>query len=199
MQHFLALQAQIFDAIAHVSGRSLIIDSSKAGPRAWIMACDPRVSLVHLYRRPADVIGSWRARKFDQGLGSEMQRLSLSRAAGDWLKAEHFARRLARQRRVVMIDYRALCHDPRPVIDRVLAAIDLPPTDPAGWLGPNQVHPASDYHSLNGNPDRFDRKPLTIRLRETDWDRYPPGEAAAIRCLGGLLSLAYPAPVTGRL
>ena len=196
---FLELQFLLFTAIAGVSGRGVIVDSSKAGPRAWIMACDPRVSLLHLYRPPADVIASWRSRKFDQGLGREMQRLSLDRGAMDWWKVEYLARRLAGRRQVHMIDYRALCRTPRPVIEDALVAIGLPPSRDDAWLSESQVATTSDYHSLNGNPDRFDRQAITIRLRQTDWSRYDAGEAMAIRCLGAALAAVYRPPAAGNI
>ena len=194
VQDFLELQFRVFSAVAEKSGRALIVDSSKAGPRAWIMACDSRVRLVHLYRAPADVIGSWRSRKFDAGLGTEMQRLSLGHAAMDWWKVEYLARRLAAQRPVYMVDYHELCRNPRTVVDAMLAASGLAPSREEAWLRPDQVVATHDYHSLNGNPDRFDRSALTISLRHTDWTRYPPVEAAAIRSIGGALSLLYRRP-----
>ena len=194
VQEFLDLQFRVFAAIAAQSRRPLIVDSSKAGPRAWIMACDPRVHLVHLYRSPTDVIASWRSRKFDSGLGRDMQRLSLAQAGLEWWKVEYLARRLARERMVHMIDYQTLCRNPRAVVDGALAALGLPASRDDAWLRPDQVVPTLDYHSLNGNPDRFDRNALTISPRATDWSRYQRVESAAIRSIGGALSLIAPPP-----
>lgn len=194
VREFLDLQFRVFTAIAEQSSRSLIVDSSKAGPRAWIMACDPRVQVLHLYRPPTDVIASWRSQKFDSGLGRNMQRLPLTQAALEWWKVEYLARRLARECKVHMIDYQALCREPRAVIDGALAALGMTLSRDDAWLRPDQVVPTLEYHSLNGNPDRFDRSALTISLRSTDWSRYPTVEAAAIRSLGGALSLIAPRP-----
>ena len=184
----------MFEAIGAISGRQILVDSSKAGPRAWILACDPRVSLIHLYRAPSDVIASWRSRKFDKGLGSDMQRLSLGRAALDWWKSEFLARRLAAQHPVHMVDYHELCRNPRQVIDGTLAALGLPESHAAAWLQPDEVAPTIDYHSLNGNPDRFERSNIRISLRQTDWTGYSRIEGAAIRGLGGALGAVYRSP-----
>lgn len=194
VRRFLELQFRVFEAISDVSQRSVLIDSSKAGPRAWILACDERVKFLHLWRDPADVIASWRSRKFDRGLGSEMQRLSIMRAAIDWAKVEGLMRRLGRQTKVTSLDYRAICVDPRATLDHALVASGLPPIDASSWLESHKMVPVSGYHSLNGNPDRFDREPIAVRLRETDWSKLPGFEAMRIRMQGKAMAALYPAP-----
>lgn len=194
VKDFLALQHRLFAAIARKSGRDILIDSSKAGPRAWILACDPGTRLLHLWRDPADVIASWRSRKFDRGLGSEMQRLSISRAAIEWIKVEGLMRRLSRQAQVTGLDYRAVCTDPRETLDRALATAGLPHSAQEGWLDSHTMIPASNYHSMNGNPDRFDREPIRVKLRETDWKRLPRLEAWRIVTQGKIMASLYPAP-----
>lgn len=194
VKDFLELQHRLFSAIAGKSGRDILIDSSKAGPRAWILACDPGTRFLHLWRDPADVIASWRSRKFDRGLGSEMQRLSVSRAAADWIKVEGLMRRLAHQTDVTGLNYRAICTDPRGALDSALAQAGLPIIDRAGWLDSHTMVPASNYHSMNGNPDRFDRDPIKVSLRETDWTRLPRLEAMRIVMQGRIMASLYPAP-----
>ncbi len=194
VQEFLELQFRLFTAISEQSGHDVLVDSSKAGPRAWILACDPRVTFLHLWRDPADVIASWRSRKFDRGLGSEMQRLSVMRAALDWVKVEGLMRRLGRQTAVTSLNYRSICVDPRKELDRALADAGLPAIAPAAWLASHTMMPVSDYHSLNGNPDRFDRDPISVSLRETDWQRLPRLEAMRIKAQGKVMASFYPAP-----
>ena len=194
VRRFLEIQFSLFEAVSELTGRKVVIDSSKAGPRSWILACDSRVGFVHLYRNPADAIASWRSRKFDQGLGQDMQRLSVGRAALDWWKVEYFARRLGRQRPVQMMDYHQLCKTPRQTIDQALLAMKLPVTDDAAWLGSHKARPTVNYHSLNGNPDRFDRSAIEVSLRETRWSRFGMRESAMIRGTGMLLSGLFPRP-----
>lgn len=194
VRRFLDLQFRLYEAVAEISGRAILVDSSKAGPRAWLLACDPRVSILHLYRAPADVIASWRSRKFDKGLGTDMQRLSLRQAAIDWWKVEYLARRLARETAVRMVDYQTLCQTPRSTLDGVLSAMGLPASDEAAWLQPDRVRPTLDYHSLNGNPDRFDRAPIAIHARAIDWSRYGTTETLAIRTIGTMLEALYRRP-----
>lgn len=194
---FLALQNQLFSAIAQRSGHNVLIDSSKAGPRAWILACDPDVRFLHLWRDPADVIASWRSRKFDRGLGTEMQRLSITRAALDWIKVEELMRRLARQIDVASLSYRAICINPRNELDAALAALGLPPIEKSRWLASHTMMPVSEYHSLNGNPDRFGRDSITVSMRETDWRSMPLIESLRIRMHAMAMASFYPAPAEG--
>jgi hypothetical protein len=189
---YLAPQFAIFDALATLTGKPIIVDSSKAGPRAWLMASDQRSRMLHLYRDPTDVIASWRSRKFDQGLGTEMARPGVVAASTDWWKAEYFARRLARQTIVGMVDYQALCADPKAVLDAALIAAGIAGASGIAWQGDHEVAPAPVYHSLNGNPDRFDRGVIAIASRRPDWSRYAPLDRLAIRAAGGALAGLYP-------
>ena len=187
VQAFLSLNRTLFDAIARVSGSDLLVDSSKAGPRAWLLALDPAVHIVHLDRDPAEVIVSWRSAKFDPGLGTMMKRMGIATAALDWWKVDRLARRLARERRIAWVDYPDLCARPRETIAAIFAGLGLAlPAEPA-WLGPDTLRPGAGYHSLNGNPDRFDDGPLKIARRPCDWGRVPPWERPLIRAAAALL------------
>ncbi len=190
VQDFLALQFRLFEATTKVTGSPVLVDSSKAGPRAWILACDPRVTLVHLYRDPADVMASWRSNKFDPGMGRAMKRMPIGSAALDWWKVEQLMRRLERVCPVARIDYRALCDAPRSAVAAALAELGLS-NEPA-WLSANQIEPGNDYHSLNGNPDRFSKSVIEIAARRIDWVKVAPIERTAIRLISRVLRFLYP-------
>lgn len=187
VRRFLALQFRLFAAIAEVSGAGLVVDSSKAGPRAWILACDPRVRVLHLHRDPADVILSWRSAKFDPGLGKAMKRMPVHAAALDWWKVDRLATTLARRRDLRRVDYRALCTNPRETIEGLLQWLDIPIAEGPQWLGRAEVLPGAQYHSLNGNPDRFDRDVLRVSPRRADWSRVGAAERPVIRLAAALL------------
>jgi len=193
VQRFLALQFRLFDAISAISGSSVVVDSSKAGPRAWLLACDPRVSLLHLHRDPADVIVSWRSVKFDPGLGTAMKRMPIRAAALDWWKVDRLATLLGRVHPVAQMDYRDLCRQPQATIAAALAALDIEGPQGPAWLGADTVSPGAGYHSLNGNPDRFDDGPLRISARLADWSRIHPAERPVIRAAAGALRMLSPA------
>lgn len=195
VQAFLALQSRLFDSIANVTRSSVLVDSSKAGPRAWILACDPRVALVHLYRDPADVMASWRSTKFDPGMGRAMKRMTIRNAALDWWKIEQLMRRLGRVRPVARIDYRALCSAPQSVVSTMLAELGLAGGVAPNWISNTQIGPGAEYHSLNGNPDRFSKDVIAVAARGIDWGKIAAVDRPAIRVLAGALRLLYPAKV----
>jgi hypothetical protein len=194
VQRFLALQLPIFEAIFAATGTSILVDSSKAGPRAWLLACDPRVRILHLYREPGDVIASWRSKKFDKGLNGDMQRLSVLHAAMDWAKVEYLIKKLAEQAPIAKVDYRRFCETPDVVIADALNSLLEIETKPFNWLDERRFMPAPHYHSLNGNPDRFSSGPVHIAARTLDRSRLPPLDRLAITAAQAALSALYPSP-----
>lgn len=193
VQRFCELQFAILEAYARISGSETLIDSSKAGPRAWLLASDPRFRIVHLYRDPRDVMVSWQTAKFDPGLGQEMQRLNLTASARDWWKAEQLARMLARQCQVVRIDYAALATRPRIAVTAMLELLELAGSVRPQWLSDDRFEQGDDYHSLNGNPDRFVKGPVTIRRKHPDWAALSPVRRATTWAAGTGLAKLYPA------
>ena len=193
VQAFLDLQSSLFDSIKIVSGTSVLVDSSKAGPRAWILASDPRVALVHLHRDPAEVMASWRSTKFDPGMGRAMKRMPIHSAALDWWKVEQLISRLGRVYPVARIDYQALCSAPHAIVTAMLAELGLSEELTPNWISSNQIEPRSEYHSLNGNPDRFSKSAIQVTARGIDWSNVAPVERHAIRVLARALRLLCPA------
>ncbi len=196
---FVAMQQHLFAAIRAVSGKPILIDSSKAGPRAWLLATDPGTSVIHLYREPGDVIASWQSAKFDPGLGDAMQRLGIADAARDWWKVEQLARLLARRRPVFQLDYAKLCAAPREAIAALAAHCGLSSSLVPQWLGPDRFAQGDGYHSLNGNPDRFDRGPVRIASRPASRDSLPSRTRQQIGIVAAMLRAAYPAPATAAI
>lgn len=191
-QRFLSMQALLFDAIRAVSGKSVLVDSSKAGPRAWLLATLPGVSIVHLYRDPRDVILSWRSSKFDPGLGQAMQQFSTGMAAREWWKVEQLVRLLGRQRPVFRLDYARLCAAPRETVAMLAEHCELAERLAPQWLDSSSFAQGGDYHSLNGNPDRFDRGPVHIGVRRSNWSQVRQSDRLPIGFVSAALRAIYP-------
>jgi len=183
-QRFLAVQSDLFSAIAEATGAQRIVDSSKAGPRAWALSALPNVSILHLRRHPGHVAASWRRVKHDPSLGGPMRRPSYPAIAREWLTAEISARRLAAIHPVTRLDYELLTDDP------AAALRHLGPLAEGVALDGRSFAPDPDYHSLNGNPDRFDRGRITLKPAAPP--PLPRREAAFTRLTGAALNLAAP-------
>ena len=192
VRQYLALQQAVLDAVARDSGATWLIDSSKAGPRAWLVATDVRPLLLHLHRDAVDVLASWRQPKWDPSLKAPMHKPSVAAAAVDWIKAEAWATSLAARRPVRRIDYAQLVSAPREALARALAADAPALVESIQWLDERSVRPSPAYHSLNGNPDRFDAGAITIAARPPALARLPSRDRWAIRLIGGLLDKVAP-------
>jgi len=192
VRDYLTLQQQVFDAVAQVTGARHLIDSSKAGPRAWLMGTEPNNLLLHLHRDAVDVIASWRQPKWDPSLNAPMHKPSVSAAAWDWIKAEAWAGALGRQRTVRRIDYATLARAPQQALRDALGSDAPSLIDSIPWLDECRVPPAAEYHSLNGNPDRFSAGPITIAARPTSLARLPASDRWSVRLIGGLLDRVAP-------
>ena len=189
---FLAPHRDLWQAIGAVSGSDVLVDSSKAGPRAWILALDPAVRLVYLHRDPADVLASWRSSKFDPGLGGAMKRMSISAAAVDLWKVDRLLARLARSRTAAYVDYATLCTAPKDTLDELWATLGIPTRGSPDWLSSDTVRPAVPYHSLNGNPDRFGTVPIRISRRSAEWSKISRAERWGIHAAATAVRLTAP-------
>ncbi|MEM7544861.1 MAG: sulfotransferase [Pseudomonadota bacterium] len=157
---FLGMQRDLFGAISEYAGARRLIDSSKAAPRAWMLAAMDDVKVVHLHRDPRAVATSWRSRKHDPSLGGPMRRVSAGAAFADWARAGASARALARQRPVLRLRYETLVQLPRLAMRETFGPAIA---EGLAWSGPDMFTPDPDYHALNGNPDRFKRGAIQIR------------------------------------
>lgn len=192
VSRFIGLQFRLFESVADATGSHLLIDSSKAGPRAWLMACHPNVRIIHLYRDPADVIASWRSAKYDPGMGHAMKRMSIGEAALDWWKVEYLIRRLERIHPVFRIDYADLCSSPEQVVQAALSALSLETLPHPKWIDDTSVQQGDNYHSLNGNPDRFDKGPIRVSKREADWSKVSSRERLSIKAAASAMRFLWP-------
>ncbi|WP_230970774.1 hypothetical protein [Nitrogeniibacter aestuarii] len=192
VKEFLGYQDVLLDAVCAVSGKTTIIDSSKAGPRGWIMALDDRVSFVHVTRQAQDVFPSWMLPKWDRVREAPMKQMSLVHAAFDWWRVEQSAAMLRKQVAIRHIDYAQFAHSPE---EALLAARITGPNGLLGeipWLDGSSVESPTDYHSLNGNPDRYDRGPIQIAFRTPRLEKLGRLDRIGVRLLGGLLDKLYP-------
>ena len=193
ISEFLFWQHRLFAALRLATGSNIIVDSSKAGPRARVLASGLRVDLVHLYRHAEAVLASWRKPKIEPASGLPMQRLGILRAATDWAKVELTARSLQRHYPLRSIDYAAFAQAPRSTLERLLPEL----AGNIAWQNDHQVRPGTSYHSVLGNPDRFEQGLITITPRHaSDRAAFSRTEWLAIQLVGAILQRLFPPPAT---
>lgn len=188
---YIELQTILLDAISKVSGCETLIDSSKETQRAWILATAPDVSIIHLYRNATDTIASWRLPKWDKGLNAPMRKMSIQTAAIEWWKIECFGRKLAKWHPLIRINYEEFAASPKDVLSNIQDESIRHLTARIAWRDERTVMPGRSYHSLNGNPDRYEMGHITIVPRSVRYGELPSRELPIIRAVGGLLTAFY--------
>jgi hypothetical protein len=191
VRSFIELQRLVFEAISTVSGCETLVDSSKSTPRAWILAAVRDVSIIHLYRDATDTIVSWRLPKWDKGLNAPMRKMSIQRAAFEWWKIENFGRRLGKCYPLSRINYEEFVASPKDVLNNIKDASIRHVTAQIAWHDDQTVVPSRCYHSLNGNPDRYETGPITIAPRRPRYGELPSRERPLIQAVGVLLTAFY--------
>lgn len=191
VRSFIEQQRVLFEAISKVSGCNTLVDSSKSAPRAWIMGTMPEVSILHLYRNATDTIVSWRLPKWDKGLNAPMRKMSIQKAAFEWWRIEDFGRRLGRCHPVCRINYEDFVASPAEVLNNISDESVRDLAVQIAWLDRQTLRPSPCYHSLNGNPDRYDTGPITIGPRKARLGELSSPERLLIRAVGGPLTALY--------
>lgn len=187
---YVQLYRRIYDAAAEVSGKSVIIDSSKHISLAACLAREPGLDLrlLHIVRHPVGVALSWskEVRRPEVVERTEfMPRYSNAHAALQWSSHnalfELFSRISHGPRAVVR--YEDFVARPREVMNRIADFIGV--DRPAKGDVDATVEPGLQ-HSVAGNPMRFQRGRIAIRADE----RWRSSAGLAMRL--GVLGLTLP-------
>ncbi|WP_221065021.1 sulfotransferase [Methylomagnum ishizawai] len=191
VKDFLAMQFSMFDSIATLTGAKVLVDSSKSGPRAWLLATRKPVTILHLHRSAVDVMSSWSHSKIDPIWSTVMFRRGVMRVATDWAKVEQLIRLLGKQRPVLRLDYRDFVASPRAAIQRTFIGSLNEIVDTIQWHDGRTILPGDSYHSINGNSDRFAKGRIVVEPRRVAINHLKFTERLAIATLGGCLNKIY--------
>lgn len=160
VREFLKRQDDLMAAFAEAANARLLIDSSKAAPRAWALAAWPETRFIHLSRNRAEVAASWAAGKHDPGEDGPMPERPPRAQRRERIVTTWSARLLARRVGMARLTYEDLAEDPRAALT---AALGPGLTGAIAWRGERRFDPGRGYHSIGGNPDRFAAGQVEIR------------------------------------
>ena len=168
--------AQLFEAIARVSGRSVVVDSSKHSSRGIILWHGRRrgldVRFVHLVRDGRGYIWSKRRVRDGQGLGRDSPDQTVADLSAWWLLSNVISATLFRLHpgRYLRLRYEDLVSDPAGTLRTLgrFLEIDLEPA--IGALQRREALPVG--HVVGGNRMRFSRA-LVLRP-DIDWQQHLP-------------------------
>jgi hypothetical protein len=185
------LVAHLLHAIRRVSGKSIIVDSTKTPWRALVLASLPGIDLrvLHLVRHPAGIV--WSMKKAARGKETDQSPRSVVRSSIYWLifnlQAALVRRRLPASHSI-RVRYEDLARLPAETMRRIGALLDC---DLEG-VGRQAVSGGSFRveHIIAGNRVRMDRK---VRLRmDSDWqDQLSLFDRSVCATLTGWLAKLY--------
>jgi hypothetical protein len=202
-QDYVRHTVALFAAIRDVTGRPVVVDSSKVPNRARALARVPGIDLrlIHLVRDGRGVAWSMRrrlARDPQAGIQAAKHERSVARTGLLWmatnLAVEHAERGMGAERRV-RLAYEELVGDPDAALARLSATLGIDLTPVAASLAAGEALACG--HVMAGNRLRMDG---AVQLRpDLDWQRQlPPSQRRRFEqlCRPILRRYGYPAAAT---
>ncbi|MBW3554784.1 MAG: sulfotransferase [Gemmatimonadetes bacterium] len=197
-RRYLSVLATLYRAIAEVGGASVVVDSSKYPPEAYLLRGLPAhglgVRYAHLVREPNAVVFSWQRKRLRPEVHDRtvyMPRYPWWKTTGAWLVYNALFDVLGRGEpgAVLRIRYEDLMDRPGDVLDRVCRHAGLERPD-LGFVRGREVVLAPN-HTVSGNPSRF-RTGSVALTPDTAWrDGAPRWQAGAVNLLTAWQRRAY--------
>lgn len=192
-QEYTSHLRRLYDAIADVAQADLIVDSSKDVSYGYLLASMPEIDLrlLVLARDPRAVTYSWLRKKSRPEIywrKVEMEIKHPLRTALDYDICYAFYEVLARRvAHSIFLRYEDFIRDPWSTMDAIGEFASLPSitaslvaNDKSVWLNP--------YHSVAGNPNRFQTGSATLDLDDV-WEAAIPNGAFRASTLATLVFL----------
>ena len=173
LQKYAALLLPLYRAVETVGSARVIVDSSKDPSFAFVLASIPDIQLhvVHLVRDSRAVAYSWTRRKRRPELPDEeiyMPRFGPLSSAFRWNAYNYPFHLLKRFVAYRLLHYEELVREPCRVVEQILASVDLVPDEEQLRLLRGDTLQLASNHSMSGNPLRFERRPITLKL-DDEW------------------------------
>jgi hypothetical protein len=169
----------IYRSVQRVSGCEVIVDSSKGGGHALVLAemasVQPR--MIHLVRDSRATSHSWSRRKRRTDVADReeyMEKMNHRTVAMHWNVGHTFASIAAlRLDAATVCRYEDFAVQPRATIEKIIGDLGLDPVETSPFVSDNSVC-IRGTHSLWGNPDRSNQGVVAIRP-DSDWQQQMSG------------------------
>jgi hypothetical protein len=157
----------LFEAVREVSGKTVIVDSSKSPPRAFVLAlmADIDLNLVHLMRDGRGVAASHKkswTKDLQAGVTRNVKKRSVWETAARWISVNlgtEWVRLNLSPDKSVRLRYEDYVADPKEALDKIGQMIDLDLTEVASTVSAGGAIKVG--HNIAGNHLRMSE---TIRL-----------------------------------
>jgi Sulfotransferase family len=157
---------RLYEAIASVTGSSVVVDSSKEPAHGYAMSMVPGVDfrVVHLIRDPRAAAYSWLKKKPqpDSEEIEHMVRFSPTKSSALWDSWNASAEALWRRtpEGYLRLRYEDFVAEPRKSLERILGLVGV--TAELPLAGEHEVR-LGVSHTVSGNPNRFETGPVELR------------------------------------
>lgn len=169
LERYRSILLNLYQAITHVSGAPLILDSSKDVSMLYLLVGMPQVELIilHQVRDSRAVAYSWsrkKRRRSRVGKQDYMPRLSSFSSSRAWVYRNLLTWAVRRQASgYLCLRYEDLVQQPVFWTQQVLNLAGVDGAD-LSFIHEDYLTFAKQNHTASGNPMRFDQGPMEIRL-----------------------------------
>jgi len=168
--------ARLYAAIREVSGCSVIVDSTKDPPYAFLLRLVPDLDLrfVHLLRDSRGVAYSWLKKGIrvpehvDDSTFAFMPSPSPWRSALKWVVTNMAFSSVARSSRLQVVKYEDLMSEPAQQLERVLRLASEGRVSPSAAPETGRDFEYLPFHTVGGNPVRFKRGSISLHA-DYEW------------------------------
>jgi hypothetical protein len=174
LQRYCEVLSNVYLALREVTGRSVIVDSSKwpASPTPLGLVPGIDVYVVQLVRDPRAVVFAWKKHKVwtDRPGRQSMPRFGSAYSLGSWWArtvTSELVRRNAGRDRQALIRYEDFIEHPRQTLHTITSLVGAHPDLPL--VADDTVHLAPT-HSVGGNPVRLSTGRVALSL-DDEWMR----------------------------
>jgi hypothetical protein len=178
----------IYRMARHLSGRDVVVDSSKDLSTLYLLSTMPAIALhvVHLVRDSRAVAYSWqRKRRKPEKVGQHrfMPTFSAREAGWDWLYRNLLSEAVrSRAASFVRVHYESMVEQPQVILERIARSVGISaPRFP--FLEDGMVHFTTDSHTASGNPMRFQSGPVPLILDDAWEEELSAGDRRIVTLL----------------
>jgi hypothetical protein len=196
MDRYTGILSQLYRGIAEVAGARVVIDASKHASTAFLLRRVPGLDLrvLHLVRDPRGVAYSWtkEVRKPEVTEGDAFMPVYSAASSGrQWVAYNLLFQGLGALGETLVLRYEDLLSDPRRYLERILGYAGEPVTPEAfSFLGDGWVDLGVD-HTVAGNPMRFHRGRLDLRLDQAWTTKLPRRDRRVVTAITWPLQFRY--------
>ena len=173
LDEYVEVLTTLYRAISDVSGKAVVVDSSKRPSLAYVLHYAPNVDvrIAHVVRDPRGVAFSWQKDvKLPEGntAKTHMPRWSPAKTSRRWVTVNGLIARIAHRVPSVTIRYEDFVADPSRELLKVAALSGVSDVDGVlDFVDGTQLLPAK-HHTVQGGRIRFTEGPITLR-RDEQW------------------------------